>query len=343
MESVMLAMGLKTPGGLDHVKELDCEPREPGPGELAVKVHASSLNYHDYAVAVGIIRAEDNRILLSDAAGEITAIGEGVSGWQVGDRVMSHFFPNWEAGTPSVARLTGVPGDHVDGFAAQQVTMSAAAFSAMPAHLDFHEAATLPCAALTAWRALMVETHLRPGDWVLVQGSGGVSVFALQLAKAMGCRVIATSSSAAKLERLRELGADATINYREEQAWGNRVLELTGGRGADLVVEVGGAGTVPQSIRAVAFGGCIAMIGVLTGISGDVPTAELFQKNARIAGITVGSHAHQADMVAGLEATGIRPVIDRVMPLAELADAFRVQESQQHFGKIVIDVAAGRG
>jgi NADPH:quinone reductase-like Zn-dependent oxidoreductase len=216
--------------------------------------------------------------------------------------------------------------------------MPAQGFTRMPEGLDFREAATLTCAGLTAWRALMVETHLKPGDWVLVQGSGGVSIFALQFARQMGCRVIATSSSDAKLQRLGELGAEHLINYRETPAWGDRAMELTGGRGVDLVVEVGGPGTVGQSVRSVAFDGCISMIGVLTGISGEVPTAELFQKNARISGITVGSCAQQLDMIAAVEAGGIKPVIDSRFPLEQLADAFRHQESQQHFGKICLDI-----
>ncbi len=277
-------------------------------------------------------------IPLSDGAGVVTAVGDGVSGFAVGDRVLSHFFPHWQDGPPSAQRLGGVPGDNVDGFAASTVTMPTSAFSRVPQHLDFAEAATLTCAGLTAWRALMVETHLRPGDWVLVQGSGGVSVFALQFARMMGCRVAATSSSDDKLERLGELGAEVLVNYREHGDWGDRVLAATGGRGVDLVVEVGGSGTVAQSVRAVGFDGCISMIGVLTGISGEVPTAELFQKNARIHGITVGSQRHQSDMLAAVEANGLRPVIDSRYPLLELAEAFRHQESQRHFGKICIEL-----
>jgi NADPH:quinone reductase-like Zn-dependent oxidoreductase len=171
-----------------------------------------------------------------------------------------------------------------------------------------------------------------------VQGSGGVSVFALQFAKAAGCHVIATSSSQAKLERLGELGADQFINYREVEKWGDKVLEITGGKGANVIVEVGGSGTLPQSVRAVAMGGHISMIGVLTGVQGDVPTAELFQKNAVISGITVGSRANQEDMVRAINATGILPVIDRSFALEDLAEAFRLQESQQHFGKICLTV-----
>ena len=334
----MKAMKLAAPGGLDNLKLADIEPRDPGPGEVQVEIKASSLNFHDYAVVVGLLPVDDGRIPMTDGAGVVTAVGQGVGEFAVGDRVLSHFFPHWVDGRASLQKVMGVPGDNVDGFAAQTVTMPSAAFSRMPANLDFAAASTLTCAGLTAWRALMVETKLVPGDWVLVQGSGGVSVFALQFAKMIGCRVIATSSSDAKLERLQALGAEHVINYRQTPDWGDKALELTGGRGVDLVVEVGGPGTVPQSIRAVSFGGCISMIGVLTGFAGEVPTTELFQKNARISGITVGSQAHQADMIAAVEANDLHPVIDSTFALAELADAFRHQESQQHFGKICVSV-----
>ncbi|MFT7321745.1 zinc-dependent alcohol dehydrogenase family protein, partial [Congregibacter sp.] len=230
----------------------------------------------------------------------------------------------------------GVPGDHEDGFASQSVTMSAKGFSPMPRHMSFAEAATLPCAALTAWRALVEETNLRSGDWVLVQGTGGVSIFALQIAKHLGCKVIATSSSEAKLEKLRALGADEVINYREEPEWGRLASEMTGG--VSLVVEVGGPGTVTQSVRALRIGGTISMIGVLTGISGDVPLAEFFQRNAVMSGITVGSHLHQANMVKAFEEWELKPVLDRSFELAQLGDAFRYQESGQHFGKIVLNL-----
>jgi len=334
----MRAMKLAAPGGLDKLVLTDVERSEPGAGEIQVEIRASSLNFHDYAVVTGLLPTDDGRIPLSDGAGVITAVGDAVEAFQVGDRVLSHFFPNWGDGPAGFEKIQGIPGDNIDGFAAQTVTAPSRAFSRMPANLDFEQAATLTCAGLTAWRALMVETHLRPGDWVLVQGSGGVSVFALQFAKMMGCKVVATSSSEDKLQRLASLGADRLINYREVTNWGAQVLAMTDGHGADLVVEVGGSGTVPQSVRAVAFGGCISMIGVLTGFSGEVPTAELFQKNARISGITVGSQAHQRDMIAAVEANGLQPVIDSSYPLEALADAFRHQESQQHFGKICVSI-----
>lgn len=334
----MRAMNLSKPGGLDKLALAEVDARDPEPGEIQVRVEASSLNYHDYAVVAGMLPVADGRIPMSDGAGTVTAVGAGVSEFAVGDAVVSCFFPNWEDGEPSVARLLGVPGDHADGFAAETVTAPAGAFTRAPAGYSAAESATLTCAALTAWRGLMVEAQIKPGDVVLTQGTGGVSIFALQLAKAAGCRVISTSSSDEKLEKLKALGADELINYRSTPDWGGKALELTDGVGVDVVVEIGGAGTLPQSINAVRVGGHISLIGVLAGFAGEVPTAALFSKNAELKGITVGSRAQQLDMVEALESTGIRPVIDRHFPLAELADAFRHQESQQHFGKICVSV-----
>jgi NADPH:quinone reductase-like Zn-dependent oxidoreductase len=330
----MQAIQLGQPGGIENLVLAEIEPRDPGPGEIRVRIHASSLNFHDYAVVIGLIAVDDKRIPMSDGAGVVEAVGDGVGEFQVGDRVMSSFFPNWEDGAPAFDKIMGVPGDMADGFAAETLTMPVRAFTTMPAAYSFEQAATLPCAALTAWRALMVEARVKPGDTVLVQGSGGVSVFALQFAKLAGCRVIATSSSDEKLERLQQLGADDLINYKETPGWGDKVQEITGGQGANVIVEVGGSGTVPQSVRAAAFDGHISMIGVLTGISGEVPTAELFQKNARIHGITVGSRSHQRDMVAAIDLNAIEPVISHTFSLGEIGDAFRLQESQGHFGKI---------
>ncbi len=334
----MRAIKLTKPGGLDNLKLAEIEVVEPQCGEIRIRNYASSLNFHDYVVALGLLAVDDGRIPMSDGAGIVEAVGAGVTEFQPGDKVMSCFFPHWADGrADSLAKLGGVPGDNVDGFAAETVTMASSAFTLMPADYTFEQAATLPCAAATAWRALMVEARVKSGDTVLVQGSGGVSVFALQFAKAAGCHVIATSSSDAKLEKLQALGADELINYRQFEKWGDKVLETTAGRGVDVIVEVGGSGTLPQSVRAIAMGGHISMIGVLTGVQGEVPTAELFQKNAMISGITVGSRASQQDMIKAININGIKPVIDRSFGLEELADAFRLQESQQHFGKICLN------
>jgi NADPH:quinone reductase-like Zn-dependent oxidoreductase len=334
----MRAMRLARPGGLDRLAPADLDPRDPGPGEIQVRVEASSLNYHDYAVVTGMLPVADGRIPMSDGAGTVVSVGEGVTDFAPGDRVLSCFFPAWQDGEPEQADLLGVPGDHVDGFAAENVTLPATAFTRAPAGWSPAPAATLTCAGLTAWRGLMVEARIKPGDVVLTQGTGGVSLFALQFAKAAGCRVIATSSSDEKLERLSALGADALVNYRETPEWGKRALELTDGRGVDVVVEIGGAGTLPQSITAVRVGGHISLIGVLAGFAGEVPTAALFSRNATLKGITVGSRAQQLDMIRAVEQTGIEPIIDSTFPLESLADAFRHQASQRHFGKICIEL-----
>lgn len=330
---------VRAPGGLANlVIETRPDPL-PGIDEILLRVHASSLNFHDYAVVTGGIPTADGRIPMSDGAGEVVAVGTGGRGFAPGDKVMSLFFPNWAGGRPTKERKTGVPGDHVDGFAAEFVVVSAGALTRMPEGWSYAEAATLPCAALTAWRALMVEARIKPGDVVLTQGTGGVSLFALQFAKAAGATVISTSSSSAKLERLRALGADHLINYKENPAWGQAAATLTpNGRGVDVVVEVGGAGTLGQSIQAIRTGGHIALIGVLSGWAGEVPTAAAMFKNATIKGITVGSREDQENMIQALEATGIRPVIDARFELTQLADAFTYQASNRHFGKICLEL-----
>ena len=334
----MKAMTLAKPGGLENLSLVETASRDPGLGEIQVAVKANSLNFHDYAVVAGMIPVEAGRIPMSDGAGIVTAVGSGVAEFAVGDSVLGCFFPNWQDGDAAQQKLLGVPGDHVNGFATQQVTMPASAFTGMPEGYSHEQAATLPCAALTAWRGLMVEAQIKPGDVVLTQGTGGVSIFALQFAKAAGCRVIATSSSDEKLEQLKALGADELINYKSTPDWAAEALKHTGNRGVDVVVEIGGAGTLPQSISAVRVGGHISLIGVLAGFEGNVPTAALFSKNAELKGITVGSRQQQRDMIAAIEANGIEPVIDSTYPLAELADAFRHQESQKHFGKICIAI-----
>ncbi|MFA9200156.1 MAG: NAD(P)-dependent alcohol dehydrogenase [Cypionkella sp.] len=327
------------PSTLDALTLADLpDPAPPGAGEITVAIRASSLNYHDFAVVSGMIPAPQGRIPLSDGAGEVVAIGPGVTEFAVGDRALSLFFPEWIDGPPALARMGKVPGDHVDGYACERVTAPASWFTRAPAGWSDAEAATLTCAGLTAWRALFVDTQTKPGDTVLVLGTGGVSIFALQFARAAGARVIATSSSEEKLARLRELGVDETINYKDVPAWGARVLELTGGRGVDTTVEIGGAGSLDQSMLATRIGGHVAVIGVLTGMSAPVNTALLFSRNLRVQGLTVGSRAMQLDMIAACEASAIRPVISDTFPLADLADAFRHQAAGKHFGKIAVAV-----
>jgi NADPH:quinone reductase-like Zn-dependent oxidoreductase len=334
----MRAMRLRKPAGLDRLELGSAEPSPIGGGQVRVRVHATSLNYHDYLVVTGVLPAPDGRIPMCEGAGEVVEISEGVSEFAIGDRVVSTFFPRWRGGQLTREAMAGVSGDRdAEGYAREEAVVPAAALTRPPAGYTHAEAATLPCAALTAWRALFVEAQVEPGETVLVQGTGGVSIFALQFAKAAGARVIATSSSPAKLERLRELGADHAINYRDDPNWGKTARQLTGGRGVDHVVEIGGPGTLGQSIAACRLGGDIALIGVLTGRAGEVPTAAIMMGNVRINGLTVGSHEHQLAMIRAIEANRIRPVIDSSYPLEALADAFRHQESGRHFGKICVE------
>ena len=334
----MKAMQLSAPGGLDQLQLVDLPaPAAPRAGEIQVRLHASSLNYHDLAIVTGRSPTADSRIPMADGAGVVTAVGEGVSEFAVGDAVVSCFFPLWQSGRQVPSTFATVPGDGVDGFAREQVTMAATAFTHAPKGYTHEEAATLTTAGLTAWRALVVDGRLEAGQTVLVLGTGGVSIFALQLAHAMGARVIATTSSAAKAERLRALGAHEVINYRDQPQWGDAVLAATGGRGADIVVEVGGPATLPQSIRACAPGGHIALIGVLTGFAGDVPTVELMRKQQTLKGLIVGSREQQQYMVRALENFGWKPVIDSRYPLEQMVDAFTHQAAGKHFGKICLE------
>lgn len=329
---------LRKPGGLDRLEIVEGDaPGEPGQGEIRVRVHASSLNYHDYGVASGSMPTADRRIPMSDGAGVVEAVGEGVEEFRVGDAVVSTFFPHWLDGPARVGDFATVPGDGVDGYARELVVRPAHWFTHAPKGYSHAEAATLTTAGLTAWRALVVDGGLKAGDTVLTLGTGGVSIFALQFAKMMGARVIATSSSDQKIERLKALGADHTLNYKHEPQWGKRVRELTERRGVDHVIEVGGPGTLPQSIEAVRIGGHISLIGVLTGRGGELPTAKLMAKQARLQGLIVGSRTHQQEMVRGIEAGGLRPVIDRSFALEEIGEAFRYQASGSHFGKICLE------
>jgi len=335
----MKAIKVPRGGGLDKLQLADVdEAGAPGPGEIRVRLNANSLNYHDYAVAVGAIPASNGRIPMSDGAGVVEAVGSGVTEFAEGDAVVSCFFPYWQTGEAPHGNFSHVPGDGIDGYAREAVVVPQHWFTRAPKGWSHVEAATLPCAAVTAWRALVIEGGIKAGDSVLVLGTGGVAIFALQFAKAMGATAIVTSSSDEKLERARSLGADFTINYKTDPDWGKAVLNLTGKRGVDHVLEIGGPGTLAQSINAVRIGGHIALIGILTGLKGEVPTMLLMAKQIKLKGIIVGSRAHQLDMVRGLEATGIKPVIDKTFPLAGLADAFRYEESAQHFGKICVEI-----
>ncbi len=335
----MKAITLRQPGGLDQLQRVElADPGAPGPGEIRVRIHASSLNFHDLGVVTGRLPSADGRIPMSDGAGVVEAIGEGVSEFAVGDAVVSTFFPTWLDGGPTLSDFKTVPGDGVDGYARECVVHPAHWFTHAPRGYSHEEAATLTTAGLTAWRALVVDRQLKAGDTVLVLGTGGVSIFALQFAKRMGATVIATSSSDEKLERVRTLGADHTINYRRDTDWAAKVLEYTNGRGVDQVIEVGGADTLTQSIRACRTGGHIALIGVLAGIVGQVPTVELMLRHQTLQGLIVGSRSQQRDMVRAIEATGIKPVIDRTFALEDIAEAFAHQAAGKHFGKLCLSI-----
>lgn len=336
----MKAVVARKPSKLDTLDIVDlADPGTPGAGEIRVRLHANSLNYHDYAVAIGAIPADDKRILMSDGAGVVEAVGAGVTGFAPGDHVVSLFFPYWQDGVPPHGNFSHVPGDGIDGYARETVVTPAHWFTHAPKGWSHAEAATLPCAALTSWRALVVDGQLKAGDSVLILGTGGVAVFALQFAKMFGATAIITSSSDAKLVKARALGADYTINYKSEPRWGDAVRELTGGRGVDHVLEIGGPGTLPQSIVAARVGGHVSLIGILTGIAGNVPTLQMMAKQIKLQGIIVGSRRHQLDMIRAFDANpSVRPVIDKTFPLARLADAFRYEEGATHFGKICTEM-----
>ena len=332
----MKAIKVCAPGGLEHLKLVDLpDPGAPGPGEIRVRLHGSSLNYHDYQVAAHPGRVADGRIPMADGAGVVEAVGDGVSEYKAGDLVVSCFFPDWLEGPARIGDFARVPGDGIDGYAREAVVAPAHWFTLAPKGWSAAEAATLTTAGLTAWRALVVEGGIKAGDTVLVLGSGGVSLFALQFAKAMGARVLATSSSDEKLARYRALGAEHVINYKSEPRWGEHALALTGG--IDHVIDIGGPATLPQSIAAARVGGHVSMIGTLTGGEGPIPTRLMLRRQVRIHGILVGSRRHQLDMVRAIDAIGLKPVIDRSFALDALADAFRHEETGRHFGKICLE------
>ena len=332
----MKQIQLKKPGGLDNILLCDADVPKPKSNQIVIKIAASSLNYHDLLVALGFIPTEDGRVPLSDAAGEIVEIGSDVKDWKVGDHVMSVCFPNWQNGAPKYELLSFI-GDHEDGYATEYIAIQETAVTKMPSYMNFAQAATLPCAGLTAWRALVDDGNLKAGETVLVQGTGGVSIFALQLAKSMGAKVIATSSSEEKLNRLKELGADEVINYKETPEWGKEVLAKTNNEGVDHVIEVGGGGTFGESVRATKLGGHIALIGVLSGPNAsEIVLPRIFLKQIRMSGISMANKESQIAMIDYLETNQIEPIISDSFPLSKLADAFQHQIDNKHFGKISI-------
>ena len=332
------AIIVQTGGGYDNVTIGTREASAPQTGEITVRLHANSLNYHDFAVVSGMWGPVEPRIPMADGAGEVIAVGAGVTEFAEGDKVVSTFFPTWTAGEPKVDGFATVPGDGVDGYARQFVTAPVNAFTLAPKGWSHAEASTLTTAALTSWRALMSDDALKPGDSVLVQGTGGVSIFALQFAKMAGATVIATSSSGEKLERLRALGADHVINYREDPAWGQTARTMLGGQGIDHVVDVGGPATLEQSMIAARVGGHISLIGILSGLSGDLSIVTALIKQLRLQGVLVGNRTQQQEMIKAIDANGLRPVIDKTFPVEDIVAAFRHQESNRHFGKICLEI-----
>ncbi|HEY3823058.1 MAG TPA: NAD(P)-dependent alcohol dehydrogenase [Bryobacteraceae bacterium] len=323
--------------GQENLKIVELPDPVPGPGEAVVKMRACSLNYRDLAVMRGAYggSVKPPLIPLSDGAGEVTDIGPGVTRVKPGDKVAGIFMQEWLEGPVDDIKANSALGGSINGMMAEKVCLKADGLVHYPSHLTFEEAATLPCAAVTAWHALFCSGGLKPGESVLLQGTGGVSIFALQFAKMAGARVIMTSGSDAKIERVRAMGAHATINYKTTPDWDKPVRQLTNGVGVDHVVEVGGAGTLPLTSKSVRRGGHIALIGVLAGGSNFDPRLMML-KAARLQGIYVGSREMFEEMNRAISLAGLRPVIDRVFEFAELQDALGYLASGAHFGKVCI-------
>lgn len=327
--------------GLDNLVLAERPEPQPGPGQVRVRVRAVSLNYRDLMTVRGEYNPRQKLPLIpcSDGAGVVEAVGAGVTRVALGDRVTSVFAQRWLGGVPTRERLRSTLGGPADGMLAEQVVLSEEGVVKTPAHLSDEEAATLPCAAVTAWSALVGEGNLRAGETVLLQGTGGVSIFALQIARLFGARTIITSSREEKLARCRELGADEGINYRETPEWGEKVRELTGGLGVDHVVEVGGGGTFAQSLKAIKVGGTISVIGALTGgVAAGLPLTQILMQKVRVQGILVGSRDDFEAMNRAIALHGLRPVLDRFFPFEDARAAFEHMASGSHFGKIVVRV-----
>ena len=326
---------LASPSTIDSLRIVDRERPRPGRGEVLMRVRASSLNFHDYLVATGMLKAAEGRVPMSDGAGEVVELGEGVSRFAVGDRVMGTYYGGWIDGPPTPAKVALARGDQIDGFAAEYVAVGEQTLTPVPQSLSDVEAATLPCAGVTAWRALFDNGQIKPGDSVLVEGTGGVSIFALQFARMAGASVIALTSTAEKAARLKELGAAHVVSYVEQPQWGTVVRELTGGRGVDVVIEVVG-GDLSPTIAALRLGGRAVLIGALSRKPINYSSLAAILGNASVSALTVGSREHQEDMVRAIDANGLKPVVDRIFPLEEIREAFRFQEEKRHFGKIAL-------
>jgi NADPH:quinone reductase-like Zn-dependent oxidoreductase len=334
----MKAFRLHDFGGPDGLRLDDVPDPTPGPGDVLFRLRAVSLNYRDLLVAKGLYNPKLKLpfVPISDGAGEVHAIGAGVTRFKPGDRVVASFMPDWVDGPADDEKGRSALGGGGLGLLAEQAVLPERGLLPIPSHLSFEEASTLPCAAVTAWNALFEKASVRPGETVLVQGTGGVSLFALQFARLAGARVIATSSSDQKLARAIELGATDGINYKATPDWDKRARELTAGRGVDRIIEVGGAGTLPRSMRAVRVAGCIALIGVLSGPTGEVNPMPIVMKTIRAQGIFVGSRTMFEAMNRAIEISQLHPVIDRVFDFDQAPEALKYLESGAHFGKVVI-------
>ena len=336
----MRAYRLSQPASLDALKIVELPQPKPAHRQVLVKVAACALNFRDLAIATGRYRmpTKPDVIPLSDGAGEVVEIGSGVTRVKPGDRVAGCFFQRWPGGEAAADTQASAMGGGIDGMLADYVVLEEEGVVRIPDHLSFDQAATLPCAALTAWHALVEHGRLIAGQTILVQGTGGVSVFALQFARLIGANVIATSSSDDKLARAKQLGAAHGINYKSTAEWDKKALELTGGRGVDQVVEVGGAGTFARSLGAIRVGGKISLIGVLSG-QADINPILILGKRANVQGISVGSTQMFEAMNRAIAAGRLEPVIDKVFPFAAAPAAYRHLQSAAHFGKVVIRVS----
>ncbi|ORC49423.1 NAD(P)-dependent alcohol dehydrogenase [Burkholderia sp. A27] len=338
----MNAWKLKPGGGIAGLQRGDAAARTPGPSEVVVKVHAASLNYRDLMFARGdYLGLRDAPLIpLCDGAGEVVEVGREVTRFKPGDRVINTYFPHWIDGGPAPWKVAESPGAHIDGVLAERFVAGETSLAPIPAHLGYEEAATLSCVGVTAWNALFADGDAKPGATVVLLGTGGMSICALQLAHAAGLRTIITSSSDEKLERARKLGANETINYRRTPEWQDEVSRLTDGVGADIVVEVGGRDTLPRSVAATKMGGLVSIIGGVSGFAGpELGLLAVIGGIKRLHGIMVGSRSMLDDVVKLVDAHRIRPVVDRVFGFEDAPAAYRHLESGQHFGKVVIRVA----
>ncbi len=311
-------------------------------GEVLVRVRAVSLNYRDLMIVLGKYNPKMHlpRIPASDGAGEVVTVGEGVTRVKAGDRVAGIFMQNWIDGAADAEKIRGALGGDIDGMLSEYVVLHEGGVVRVPEHLSYEEAATLPCAGVTAWNAVVHAGRVKAGDTVVIQGTGGVSIFALQFAKLLGARVVGTSSSDVKLERAKKLGLDAGVNYRTEPDWDQWVEKQTDGRGADLVVEVGGAGTFSRSLRSVRIGGTVAQIGVLSQSQEGIEIPRILHKQVHLQGIYVGSRADFEEMNRAIVQTKLKPVVDEVFRFDELPEALRRMEQGAHFGKLVVRVGS---